>query len=69
MQRYPALYLLSAATVLLIAGVVLPLLMVLQVVETSFFLSFLSYSATVSGAFLGYLGTLILFIEHRNRDR
>jgi len=55
--------------VLLVAGVVLPLLMVLQVVKTSFFLSFLSYSATVSGAFLGYLGTLILFIERRNRDR
>jgi len=55
--------------VLLIAGVVLPLLMVLRVVETSYLLSFLSYGATVSGAFLGYLGTMILVIERRNRNR
>jgi len=69
MRRYPAPYLLSIATVLLIAGVVLPLLMVLRVVETSYLLSFLSYGATVSGAFLGYLGTMILVIERRNRNR
>lgn len=69
MRRYPAPYLLSIATVLLIAGVVLPLLMVLRVVETSYLLSFLSYGATVSGAFLGHLGTMILVIERRNRNR
>lgn len=69
MLRYRAPYLLSAATVLLITGVVLPLLMVLRVVGTSFFLSFLSYGATVSGAFLGYLGTMLLIVERRNRDR
>ncbi|HHS97839.1 MAG TPA: hypothetical protein ENK08_08070 [Chloroflexi bacterium] len=69
MRRYRTPYLLSAATVLLVAGVVLPLLMVLHVVETSYFLGFLSYGATVSGAFLGYLGTMILVVERRNRNR
>ena len=68
MPRYPALHLLSAATALLTIGVVLPLLMVLHVLENSFFLSFLSYGATVSGAFLGYLGTLALVVERRNRN-
>ncbi len=68
MPRYPALHLLSAATALLAIGVVLPLLMVLHVLENSFLLSFLSYGATVSGAFLGYLGTLMLIVERRNRN-
>ena len=40
----------------LVVGVVLPFLMVLQIVEPSFLLSFISYGASVAGMFLGLLG-------------
>lgn len=42
--------------VLLLAGVILPLLMVLRILEPSFFLSFLGYIASVSGLLLGIIG-------------
>ena len=42
--------------VLVLLGAVLPFLMVIRVVETSFLLSFLSYGASVGGLFLGLIG-------------
>ena len=41
---------------LVLLGFVLPFLMMLQIVETTFFLSFLSWGSTTSGLFLGLLG-------------
>lgn len=41
---------------LLVLGVVLPFLMVLRLIEPSFFLSFVSYAASIAGLFLGFLG-------------
>jgi len=41
---------------LVLLGFVLPFLMVLQLVETTFFLSFLSWGATTSGLLLGIVG-------------
>ena len=41
---------------LVLLGFVLPLLMVLQVVETTYFLSFVSWGSTASGLFLGLIG-------------
>jgi hypothetical protein len=43
--------------VLIVAGWVLPLLMVLQVVASSYFVNFLSFVAQVSGLFLGTIGS------------
>lgn len=42
---------------LVLLGSVLPFLMVLQIVETTFFLSFVSWGSTVSGLFLGVIGS------------
>ena len=42
--------------ILLLIGAVLPFLMILNVVETSFLLSFISHGAQISGLFLGTLG-------------
>jgi hypothetical protein len=42
--------------VLMMVGWTLPFLMVLQVLESSFALNFLSYFAQVSGLFLGIIG-------------
>lgn len=48
--------LLILATVLLLAGVVLPFLMVIRVLEPSFALSFFSYAASVVGVVTGLIG-------------
>jgi len=42
--------------VLVLFGFVIPLLMVIEVIKTSFALSFLSHAASVSGVFLGIIG-------------
>lgn len=41
---------------LVLAGVVLPLLMVLQLLQSTFLLDFFSYGASVAGLFLGIIG-------------
>lgn len=41
---------------LVLFGFVAPFLMVLRVVQTSFFLSFLSYGASFAGLLLGIIG-------------
>ena len=42
--------------VLVTAGMVFPFLMVMQILESTFFLNFFSFGASVSGLFLGILG-------------
>ena len=42
--------------VLVLLGFVLPFLMVVRVLESTLFLNFLSYGASVGGLFLGLIG-------------
>jgi hypothetical protein len=42
--------------ILVTLGVVLPFLMVMHILESSFFLNFFSYAASISGLFLGVIG-------------
>jgi hypothetical protein len=42
--------------VLVVLGFVIPFLMVIRIIEPSFFLGFLSYGASVAGLFLGLIG-------------
>jgi hypothetical protein len=48
--------LLLIATLLLLFGCTMPFLMVIKVVESTFFMNFLSYGASVAGLFLGIIG-------------
>ncbi len=57
-SRWPPRRLLILAAALLFLGAGLPFLMVVKVLEATFLLAFISYGATLSGAFLGYLGIL-----------
>jgi hypothetical protein len=41
---------------LMVMGIVLPFLMVLHILESTFFLNFFSYGASISGLFLGTIG-------------
>jgi purine-cytosine permease-like protein len=48
--------LLVLAVFLLLFGCIMPFLMAIQVVESTFFLNFLSFGASVLGLFLGLAG-------------
>ena len=52
--------------VLVLFGAVAPFLMVIQVVESSFILSFLSYGASMVGLFLGLIGAALYVRIHRS---
>lgn len=52
--------------VLVLFGAVAPFLMVMQVVESSFILNFLSYGASMVGLFLGLIGAALYVRIHRS---
>jgi hypothetical protein len=53
--------------ILVVFGVVMPYLMVLKVVEATFFLSFLSYIASFTGLMFGIIGIATYTRERRKR--
>jgi Sec-independent protein secretion pathway component TatC len=55
-ERRSALKLILIGLLLILFGVVLAFLMVVKVVEPTFFLNFLSYTASTSGLILGFIG-------------
>ncbi|HSL45018.1 MAG TPA: hypothetical protein VK897_16420 [Anaerolineales bacterium] len=55
MWRSPR-FLLSLGVFLMLLGIILPFLMVIQVFESTFFLNFFSYGASVAGLALGTIG-------------
>jgi hypothetical protein len=48
--------LLSLGIILMFLGIILPFLMVIQVLESTFFLNFFSWGASVAGLSLGTIG-------------
>jgi hypothetical protein len=52
---------------LVILGVALPFLMVLHVIESTFFLNFFSYGASLVGLFLGLIGSARIVSSRRNK--
>lgn len=48
--------LLGLGVTLMLLGAVLPFLMVIRVLESTFFLNFFSWAASVAGLFLGTIG-------------
>ena len=49
-------FLLSLGVVLMILGVLLPFLMVIHILESTFFLNFFSWGASVAGLSFGTIG-------------
>jgi hypothetical protein len=60
--------LLAIAVFLLLFGCVTPFLMVSQVLESTFFLNFLSFGASVSGLFLGIIGIAMQRLRSKKKD-
>jgi hypothetical protein len=54
---------------LVVLGVVLPFLMVLHIIESTFFLNFFSYGASLVGLFLGLIGSSMYVRVHRKKPR
>jgi hypothetical protein len=54
--------------VLVVAGVVLPMLMVLDIVRTTFLMVLLAHGASVTGLFLGFLGTLMIVRVRKSKS-
>ena len=57
-----------AGFALVLAGAVLPFLMVIGVLPSTLWLSFVAYGSSVSGLFLGLLGAASIVYERRRRD-
>ena len=64
-------WLITIAILLLLFGCIMPFLMALHIVESTFLLNFLSFGASVLGLFLGVAGiagTRIAQKNKRNKD-
>lgn len=59
--------LIGTGFVLVMLGWILPFLMVLHVIPSTFFLNFFSYIASVLGLFLGIWGAALYVIRSRRR--
>jgi len=54
--------------VLVVLGAVLPFLIIMRVIESTFFLNFFAYGASLVGLFLGFIGATMYVREHRGKD-
>jgi hypothetical protein len=52
---------------LLLAGWILPVLMVMQIIPSTYFLNFFSYTAQLLGTILGFIGTLSIIRRSRRK--
>jgi len=60
--------LILAGFVLVTLGFVIPLLMVISVLESTLLLNFVAYGASISGLFLGVIGTMQI-VKRRKHKR
>lgn len=56
---------------MVVFGAVVPFLMVMQIIESTFLLNFLAFGVSVAGLFLGLIGAsqYASFLRHSKRDR
>jgi len=54
--------------VLVVLGALIPLLMVLQVITSTFFLNFFSYAASIAGLFMGFIGVAYYVRETKKKN-
>ena len=59
--------LLSLGLILMLLGVILPFLMIIHVLESTFFLNFFSWGASVSGMLLGIIGVAMWVRVNKKR--
>jgi hypothetical protein len=52
-------FMIALGFILVVLGWILPFLMVLHIIKSTFFWNFFSFGASVAGVFLGILGTAL----------
>ena len=65
MRPLRALEIIGLGFVLVVLGFLLPLLMVMQIIEASFLLTFIAYIASFTGLILGIIGAAY-YTRHRD---
>lgn len=60
--------LIAIAVIMLLFGCVAPFLMVIQVVQSTFFLNFLAFTSSVAGLFIGIIGIAQLRVKTKNKE-
>ena len=59
-------FLLSLGLFLMTMGIVLPFMMVIQIIESTFFINFFSWASSVIGLALGMIGATFMASRRRN---
>ena len=54
---------------MMVVSIILPFLMVLQLLRSTFFLNFLAYGLSVAGILIGFIGMVTLVRVRRNKDK
>ncbi len=62
-------YLIVIGFVMVLLGAILPFLMVMQILKSTIFLNFFSYTVSVAGLFMGIIGSAYLVRYHRNKNK
>lgn len=57
------------ATGMMLLGVIIPFLMVLHLLESTFFLNFLAAISSTLGFFLGFIGVALLRSSEKQKER
>ncbi len=60
--------LLLVGLLLLLTGVILPVLMIMQYIPSTFLLNFIAYGASFLGLMTGMVGVLMLIMRNRRKD-
>jgi hypothetical protein len=66
LSRWNPIYILIIGGVLVLAGMILPLLMVMQIIRSTYALNFISYIASFIGLMAGIIGSA-LYVSNRRR--
>jgi multisubunit Na+/H+ antiporter MnhG subunit len=53
---------------MVLAGAVLPFLMVIGILESTFFMNFIAFASSTIGVFLGVIGVAMYVGENRKKD-
>ena len=69
MKIFTPVRLMVTAFIFLLAGVVLPFLMVIHILESTFFLNFFSYGISLIGMIMGVAGTAMYAARNRHREK
>ncbi len=55
--------------ILVLLGFLLPFLMVIRLIPSTFFINFFAFGSSIAGLYLGIIGASGLYVERRHKNR